>query len=287
MSDVDPISEPRPQSLAELLDKYGDSLWPEGSHRRNVYSFILEANDLLFGRRFDHFGRDDLETVRERLQSKGNSVATINRKTMALSKLLRHAWKAGDLSAITDFNRQEEPVERIRFLSRQEERSLFKHIGQISNEYQQLSVALVDTGAKIGELIALEWTELNLDTGLVCLSKGVVHYERTIPMTARVRRVFQGIERTGAGPFSTVEQHKYRAAWNEAKREVGFGDEVGIVPYILRHTCASRLVMGGVDLRRVQLWLGHKTLRMTLKYDYLSTNDLNICVSVLESSAGD
>jgi integrase len=280
-----PNSDLTAVSLRELLDKYGESLWPEGKHKKNVFSFVLEADEILFSRKFTAFTDEDLARVREALRTKGNSVATINRKTMALSKLLRFARKSGDLNAVPEFKREEEPEERFRFLTPEEEYFLFDRIGQRDRHYQELSIALVDTGAKIGELIDLRWGDISLDGRQVQLSRGSADYDRTIPITDRVKNILALMERTQPGPFSTIEQHKYRAVWNEAKREVGLGEESGIVPYILRHTCASRLVIGGVDLRRVQLWLGHRTLRMTLKYDYLSTNDLSIGVSVLESAA--
>jgi site-specific recombinase XerD len=60
------------------------------------------------------------------------------------------------------------------------------------------------------------------------------------------------------------------------------GDEEDVVPHILRHTCASRLVRGGIDLRRVQMWLGHQTLEMTMRYAHLASHDLDMCVPVLE-----
>ncbi|MBO6631600.1 MAG: tyrosine-type recombinase/integrase, partial [Psychroserpens sp.] len=43
---------------------------------------------------------------------------------------------------------------------------------------------------------------------------------------------------------------------------------------MLRHTCASRLVQAGIDLRRVQTFLGHQTIQMTLRYAHLATDDL-------------
>ncbi|ACP24607.1 hypothetical protein NGR_c08160 [Sinorhizobium fredii NGR234] len=39
---------------------------------------------------------------------------------------------------------------------------------------------------------------------------------------------------------------------------------------------------GGIDLRRVQMWLGHQTLTMTMRYAHLATHDLDMCVPVLE-----
>ena len=49
----------------------------------------------------------------------------------------------------------------------------------------------------------------------------------------------------------------------------------------LRHTFASRLVMGGVDLRTVQELLGHKTIAMTVRYSHLSPGHLQAAVEAL------
>lgn len=80
-----------------------------------------------------------------------------------------------------------------------------------------------------------------------------------------------------------LTQPQFRQIWNEAKMEVGLGADDQVVPHILRHTCASRLVQGGIDIRRVQMWLGHQTLQMTMRYAHLATNDLDSCVIVLET----
>ncbi|EJM98873.1 site-specific recombinase XerD [Phyllobacterium sp. YR531] len=67
-----------------------------------------------------------------------------------------------------------------------------------------------------------------------------------------------------------------------SQRSVEYAKTIQVVPHILRHTCASRLVRGGIDIRRVQIWLGHQTLSMTMRYAHLATNDLDSCVAVLE-----
>lgn len=271
-------------TLAKLLEQHGHSLWASGNHKINVFSFILEANEILLGRQLRSFQQSDLEQIQEVWRQHGNSVATINRKTMALSKLLRAAHKAGAVRVIPEFRRLEEPPERIRFLTNREEDSLFGHIRSLSRHYYELSIVLVDTGAKIGEIIDLGWADVSQDASTLRLSRDKGKYDRTIPTTARIAAILAPIQRTSqGGPFGTIKQYKYRAVWNEAKVRAGLGDDEGIVPYVLRHTCASRLVQGGVDLRRVQLWLGHRTLQMTMKYDYLSTNALDICTSVLDA----
>lgn len=109
---------------------------------------------------------------------------------------------------------------------------------------------------------------------------------RTIPLTARTKEVIKLPVTEGRrpkGPFTKLSQAQFRAIWNDAKAEVGLGADEQVVPHILRHTCASRLVQGGIDIRRVQMWLGHQTLSMTMRYAHLATNDLDGCVVVLET----
>lgn len=51
----------------------------------------------------------------------------------------------------------------------------------------------------------------------------------------------------------------------------------------LRHTFASRLVMKGVDLRKIQELMGHKTIQMTCRYAHLAPRDLLTAVEKLVS----
>ena len=87
-----------------------------------------------------------------------------------------------------------------------------------------------------------------------------------MPLTERVREILRSMEREKSGPFGKIKQYQFRAVWHEAKGAIGLGTDMELVPHCLRHTCASRLVRGGVDIRRVQMWLGHQTLQMTMRY---------------------
>jgi site-specific recombinase XerD len=51
----------------------------------------------------------------------------------------------------------------------------------------------------------------------------------------------------------------------------------------LRHTFASHLVMGGVDIRTVQELLGHKDIRMTMRYSHLAPDHMKNAVRILDS----
>jgi len=271
----------RELSIAELTDRYIDVLWEDGSHKYNVRSFLGEINEILQGARFSAFSQDELDDLIGSLRQRGNSNATINRKMAALSKLLRKAEKMGDIHSLPEFRRQKERAGRIRFLEHDEEARLFSAIGKRCDHSLRLSIFLVDTGARLGEALGLRWNDIRNGRATFWVTKS--GRSRTVPLTARasgtVRLAREGLK----GPFSMLNQARYRAIWNHAKAEVGLGTDDQVVPHILRHTCASRLVQGGVDIRRVQMWLGHQTLQMTMRYAHLATNDLDPCVKVLEA----
>lgn len=140
---------------------------------------------------------------------------------------------------------------------------------------------LVDTGCRLGEGLGLIWNDVQGARASFWITKS--GRSRTVPLTLRAQKA-AGIPRGRLkGPFAMLRQVRYRAIWNEAKAEIGLGADEQVVPHILRHTCASRLVQGGIDMRRIQMWLGHQTLQMTMRYAHLATHDLDSCVVVLEN----
>ena len=279
------IREVQQFSIAELFQRYKDLLWTEGRHKYNVSSFIGEINEILLGKRFSTFDQETVDSLIIALRQRGNSNATINRKMAALSKLLRKASKMGNIHNLPEFRRQKEGAGRIRFLDFEEEDRLFSAIRARSEDAYRLCIFLVDTGCRLGEAIGLIWNDIHEHRVTFWLTKS--GRSRTVPLT---ERAVQSIilpppdpgQRRPRGPFAMLDQARFRAIWNDAKLEVGLGSDDQVVPHVLRHTCASRLVQGGIDIRRVQMWLGHQTLQMTMRYAHLATTDLDRCVAVLE-----
>jgi site-specific recombinase XerD len=52
----------------------------------------------------------------------------------------------------------------------------------------------------------------------------------------------------------------------------------------LRHTFASQLVMAGIDITTVKTLLGHKDIKMTLRYAHLAPSHMIKAVNVLDTT---
>ena len=61
---------------------------------------------------------------------------------------------------------------------------------------------------------------------------------------------------------------------------LGMGEDVTI--HTLRHTFASRLVQGGVDLFVVAALLGHSKVATTQRYAHLATHNLSAAIDTLQ-----
>ncbi|WP_081176661.1 tyrosine-type recombinase/integrase [Rhizobium rhizosphaerae] len=267
-------------TLITLLERYGDTLWEAGKHRNNVTGFLYDLYEMMPQKEFSAFSQEMLDDLVNGLRRRGNSNATINRKLSALSKLLRKASKMGDIGTLPDFSRQKEKAGRIRFLEVGEEDRLFGALRETSDLYYRLCIFLVDTGARLGEALGLRWNDLQGSMATFWITKS--GRSRSVHLTTRAREAVAASKGKGLGPFEGIDQQQFRAAWKKAKAQIGLAHDDELVPHVLRHTCASRLVRGGIDIRRVQMWLGHQTLQMTMRYAHLASQDLAVCLPVLE-----
>ena len=260
---------------------HGSILWENGKHKANVHAFLMEIHEVMVMNSLHDYDNSLLDLLVKHFRGKDNSNATINRKLSALYKLLRKAERMGQIPRLPTYLRLKERNGRIRFLSQEEESALFTEIGRIEPDFERLCVFLVDTGARVGEALSLKWPDIQDANATFWITKS--GRSRTVPLTRRALRAVTGpSRREHSGPFSMVDYQNLRYHWNRARKRVGLGDDPQVVPHILRHTCASRLVQAGIDLRRVQSFLGHQTIQMTLRYAHLATDDLAQCAAALD-----
>ncbi|MCC5858640.1 MAG: site-specific integrase [Ectothiorhodospiraceae bacterium] len=256
---------------------------PNGVH----YLQIIRALYRYFGEKtlVSRIDTEDVDAFIAYLRSAGNSNGTINRKLACLSKILTEAEIKGKIPKKPRIRRQREMVGRIRWLDDLEEAVLLQLLRQWELHDQADCVeVLIDTGMRPSELRRVMVRDVDFEGGFVRVWETKNYEPRSIPMTSRVtaimaRRVAQKQPRDVLFPY---DKEWLRRHWDRARSVKGLMDDPQFVPYVCRHTCASRLVKGGVPLGVIQKWMGHKSIQMTMRYAHLSPTDLLRGVPVLE-----
>lgn len=270
--------------LARIYEKYSSVLWEYGSHKSSVYSFISEIDEIMISHKIYNYNDDLIDFLIIFFRKKNNSNATINRKLSALYKLLRKAERSGIITKLPSYVRLPEKNQRIRFLTKLEEEMLFDLLYIKNKLHADLCTFLIDSGARVGEALALKHGDVVNGKATFWITKS--GKSRTVPLTERAQAAVERHQYAAGGPFAAVKYQNFLYDWHRAKKACGLEDDKQVVPHILRHTCASRLVQAGIDLRRVQTFLGHQNIQMTIRYAHLATNDLDQCVAALDTFNG-
>ncbi len=278
------FENPDVPSLLELWNKYSNILWETGKYKNTAEAFVYEIDQIMVLKSCNIVDVQVIDEIVSELRKKGNRNATINRKLAIIYKLLRKAHSMGIISRVPTYLRLRENNARVRFLTPEEEEALFSAIRSRSEDHFRLCIFLIDSGARVGEALSIKWQDINSNSVTFWITKS--GKSRTVPLTQRAKdALLSGRERGRTGPFSMIDYQRFLYDWRAARKAVGLGGDQQVVPHILRHTCASRLVQAGIDLRRVQTFLGHQTIQMTLRYAHLATADLDQCALALERLA--
>jgi integrase len=221
----------------------------------------------------------------DKLGDSGLSNGTVNRKLAALSKMLHHAQTQGIIATVPYIARRKEGKARDRFLTVEETEKIMaclRHWGRA--DFADLTVFLLDTGARLGEALALRVRDVGGDRVMLGAEQSKNDESRVVPLTRRLRDLLPSIIAGRPGDelvFATVNRSTFKKTYSRvAKEYLKLGDDVCV--HTLRHTCASWLVTRGVDLRRVKEWMGHKDIATTLRYAKLAPEALFDAVTVLD-----
>jgi len=178
----------------------------------------------------------------------------------------------------------------IRFLTEEEYQRFMEICREKYKKFYPMFYTFIHTGMRKGELLSLEWDDIDLKKGFIHLKskqgfkpKGIDQKtgrakERIIPIHEGVIKAINMIPKKGKLVFD--QHNRPRRILHKIAREAGIKGLTRL--HELRHSYASFLLKKGVDIYKIKELLGHSDIRDTMKYAHLPTVHMKEDVKLLE-----
>jgi integrase len=246
--------------------------------------------------RLDQIDEYVIAKFRAAQKEKDLKPASINNHLILLRAILgkAHEWKR--ISAIPKVKKLPNPLPPIRYLSF-EEAARLESAARSDTSWSAAIIVALNTGMRLGELIALQWDDIDLVSRILTVQRsdwqGTIGTpksgkQRNIPLNDKVIAALKA-HRHLRGPWVFCRDDGSRRSNGEfalaLRRIRKLSGLQGFEWHGLRHTFASHLAMRNVPMRAIQELLGHADMQMTLRYSHLSPATSRRAVeSLLDSS---
>lgn len=247
----------------------------------------------LFGdRQLDQIGDEQVTKLKTRADSEGKPLAasTINKLLQVFGQILRAAVRRRYIATPPDIKRIREAEERHDYYTPAEYAALVKAAATCP---KTLALVLLagDAGLRRGEIIALDWTRVDLAgrrvhvevadwNGIIGPPKG--KRPRSVPMTKRLHAALAALDREGERVLTRKPDPRGRRAYVPGEATDG-----GVLGrwlteaeeradlrvrglHTLRHSFCSHLAIAGVPVTAIRDLAGHRSIVVTNRYMHLA-----------------
>src|SRR5215204_5984970 len=225
------------------------------------------------------------------MQDRGLSARTVQYTHAVLHRALKQAkrWGIVNRNVAEDVDRPQLKRDEIRPLDDEQTRTLLR--AAEGDRIQALYVVAITAGLRPGEMLALRWSDVDLEAGTLRINRALSDGEVAATKTTRSRRKIQ-LSNTAHAALRTHRKRQLEEQMQKARLWKNYGlvfpSTVGTplshrnlvrsfkallkrtdLPlstrlYDLRHTCATLLLNSNVHPKYVQELLGHASIAQTL-----------------------
>ena len=234
-----------------------------------------------------HYGKSPDQITEEELREyflylKNEKQASRSACTVAMcgikffyERTLQRPWRLFDL--VRSPRRKKLPV----VLSRNEVRQVLACVRLC--HYRVCLTTIYACGLRVREAVQLEVGDIDSDRELVHIRQGKGSKDRYVPLPRAVLPLLRQ-EWARHRHARYLFPSRFRCLPPQARRPMGpsgvqkafkaalqtSGIGKAATPHTLRHSWATHLLEAGVNLRLIQVWLGHKSLKTTAIYTHLT-----------------
>jgi integrase len=222
-------------------------------------------------------------------RSQGKKVGTVAKELELLRASLNVAmreWEWIDVNPFLRVRIEQPKSQSYRWLTGDEEEAL---LSECPEWVKRIVTIALNTGMRQDEILSLKWRDVDLGRQLLTVVKAKNYHQRTIPLNQSVLEVFKAtgkVRHISGLVFASQAGSKLLAS--NLRRAFNLSRDKSKIEHVrfhdLRHTFATRLVQRGIDLYVVKELLGHKSIKMTMRYAHHYPESLRHGVDILDES---
>jgi len=248
-------------------------------------------------KRLDAIKTEDVQHLKGGLRTKAPK--TVNNVLTVLNVLLKKAveWEVIDRMPCT-ITLLPVPKTSMSFYDFEEYERLVAAARFISRSTPLIVLLGGEAGLRCGEMIALEWKDVDLEKRQLCVQRSDWNGQVTSPKGGRLRYVPMTLRLAASlrehrhlkgsrvlcqddGQPLTRQMVQYQVLRASRRAKV---PEEGV--HILRHSFCSHLAMRGAPAKAIQELAGHRDLGMTQRYMHLNPAALDSAIRLLDQASG-
>ncbi len=203
--------------------------------------------------------------------------ATVIRELAYLSAIINHArreWDINITNPVALIRKPPSPQGRNRVLSIDEEVRLLEALaptGRINVWLLPATILSLETAMRRGELVELQWSNVNLDAQTAYLPMTKNGTARIVPLSKKAVATLAALPRSIDGRVIPVKGLTLHAALRKACTRTGIAD---FYWHDLRHTAITRMAQKLPNVIELAAVSGHRSLTMLKRYYHPSATDL-------------
>ncbi len=249
------------------------------------YIAAVKRFTIFLGRSPDEASAEDLRRFQLQMRSEGASATAMNAAVSALRFFFGVTLGRGDAQA--GMTTVREPRRLPVVLSPEEVRRLLDAAPGL--KYRAALSLAYGAGLRASEVVSLKLSDIDSNRMVIRVEQGKGRKDRYAMLSEHLLHLLraywkasrpQGWLFPGQNPVNPLTTRQLRRAFDGAKAAAGIDKRVSL--HTLRHCFATHLLEQKVDIRIIQVLLGHSKLDTTARYARVASTTLRAVKSPLE-----